>query len=555
MDEPHDLRGEIRDDYDVVVVGSGFGGAVTACRLAQAGRSVLVLERGAAYPPGSFARTPSEISDNFWDPSRSLYGLFDLWSFRSLDAIVASGLGGGSLIYANVTLAMPEKWFDDVADRWPITYADIAEHYPAVEQMLGVRCVPQYLTPRMPKAAAFDAAAAGSGKRAEPAPVAVTFAPSWLAPGHPVGGRADNLHGVQRCSCTLCGKCDFGCNEGAKNTLDLTYLSRAAAAGAHIRTLREVVGIAAVPDGDDERYVVRFRTHTLPEPGAPRGRRPRGVVAPTTEVRARTVVMGAGAFGTTRLLLANKVSGLTRLSPALGTRFSGNGDAIGFTTGGTRQVDSQRGPVITRILRDDDGGFLIEDGGYPSVLGWVGETLQVGLYFRGVLMLVQRLGQRLLHRERSDISGGVSRVLGPMGVSRTTAPLLGMGMDPGSGAMRLARDGRWLDLTWSPRRPGTEEYFATVLQAMRGVATGAGVRFRRGPSGLLSRGVTAHPLGGCPMGTSPADGVVDGHGHAFGHPGLFVADGSVMPTAVGANPSMTIAALAERCARHILEVR
>ncbi|GEL24321.1 cholesterol oxidase [Pseudonocardia sulfidoxydans NBRC 16205] len=555
MDEPHDLQGEIRDDYDVVVVGSGFGGAVTACRLAQAHRSVLVLERGAAYPPGAFARTPSEISENFWDPSRGLYGLFDLWSFRSLDAVVASGLGGGSLIYANVTLEMPKEWFDGVSGQWPIGYGDLEEHYPAVAQMLGVRCVPQYLAARMPKSAAFDAAAAGYGRPAVAAPVAVTFAPPGHTPGRPVGTRTDNLHRVQRSTCTSCGKCDFGCNEGAKNTLDLTYLSAAVEAGAHVRTLREVVGIGAVPDGDDETYVVRYRTHTLPGPGEPRRRRPRGVVPPTREVRARTVVMGAGAFGTTRLLLANKVTGLPRLSPALGTRFSGNGDAIGFTTGGTREVDSQRGPVITRILRDDDGGFLIEDGGYPSVLGWVGETYQVGLYGRGALLLVQRLWQRLLHRRRSDIGGGVSRVLGPMGVSRSTAPLLGMGMDPGSGTMRLAGDGTWLDLEWSPRGPGTAEYFATVLQAMRGVATGAGVTFRRGPSGLLSRGVTAHPLGGCPMGRSPADGVVDGDGRAFGHPGLFVADGSVMPTAVGANPSMTIAAFAERCARRILDVR
>lgn len=265
--------------------------------------------------------------------------------------------------------------------------------------------------------------------------------------------------------------------------------------------------------------------------------------------------MAAGVFGTTRLLLANRVAGLPRLSPALGTRFSGNGDAIGFTTGGTREVDSQRGPVITRVLRDDAGMFLVEDGGYPSVLGWVGESFQPGLYRRGLLLLAQRFGQRLLHRERSDISGGVSRVLGPMGVSRTTAPLLGMGMDPGHGTMRLAGDGTWLDLRWSPRRPGTSAYFERVLVAMRGVAEGAGAGFRHGPSRLLSRGITAHPLGGCPMGTGPADGVVDGYGRAFGHPGLFVADGSVMPTAVGANPSMTIAALAERCARRIVEVR
>jgi cholesterol oxidase len=111
---------------------------VTAARLAEAGRSVLVLERGKAYPPGSFPRTPWEIGQAFWDPSESLHGLYDVWSFHRLDSIVSSGLGGGSLIYANVILRRPESWFADQGDeRWPIGPADLEEHYEAVEQELG----------------------------------------------------------------------------------------------------------------------------------------------------------------------------------------------------------------------------------------------------------------------------------------------------------------------------------------------------------------------------------------------------------------------------------
>src|SRR5687768_15431407 len=129
---------------DVVVVGSGFGGSVTAYREAEAGRSVILLERGKPYPPGSFARTPSAMGRNLWDPSEGLQGLFDVWTFRGLEGVVSSGLGGGSLIYANVLLRKDEKWFVHESpvpgggyEHWPLTRSDLDPHYDRVEQMLG----------------------------------------------------------------------------------------------------------------------------------------------------------------------------------------------------------------------------------------------------------------------------------------------------------------------------------------------------------------------------------------------------------------------------------
>src|SRR5882757_67704 len=136
------------ETFDAVIIGSGFGGAVMAYRLAQAGKRVLVLERGKSYPPNSFPRAPRDMARNFWDPSEGLYGLFNLWSFRGSGAIVASGLGGGSLVYANVLIRKPEKWFvwespvDGSFTPWAVTQSDLIPHYERVERMMGANPYP-----------------------------------------------------------------------------------------------------------------------------------------------------------------------------------------------------------------------------------------------------------------------------------------------------------------------------------------------------------------------------------------------------------------------------
>src|SRR4029079_2649561 len=133
--------------FDAVIIGSGFGGSVMAYRLAEAGLRVCLLERGKAYPPNSFPRTPHDLGKNFWDPSSGFYGLFDIWSFKKSGALVSSGLGGGSLIYANIHLRKDPKWFkedrpDGGYDPWPISYEDLEPHYEAVEKTLNVQKYP-----------------------------------------------------------------------------------------------------------------------------------------------------------------------------------------------------------------------------------------------------------------------------------------------------------------------------------------------------------------------------------------------------------------------------
>lgn len=534
----------IEEFFDVVVIGSGFGGAVTACRAAEAGRKVLVLERGKLYRPGEFPRSPREMATNFWDPSEGLFGLFQIWSFRHLDAVVSSGVGGGSLICANVMLRMPETWFDASAEDWPLEYSDIALHYGTVEKMMGAEPFPPNMYQRVPRAAVFEGAARQAGMSPQPAPLAVTFAGSTQHPGEMFGLPEDNLHRFQRHTCRLCGECDLGCNDGAKNTLDFTYLSQAQRCGAQIRPLHEVRRITATNQGYELDYVV----HRPPDPSGERVERTPDEQRALPRVQAKTVVVAAGALGSTWLLLTNR-AGLPYLSGQLGTRFSGNGDAIGFLTAERDIAESARGPVITEYAQSEDRTYHIQDGGYPAVLRWLGESSRLARYARAGGVRPSRWWKRLQNRPESSVSAQVATVLESVRRSRNTLPLLAMGLDPARGTMRLA-DGR-LDLDWSPE--ASREYLRQVGKTMTTMGTAADSRLREMFSSRLSRNVTAHPLGGCPMGKNAAYGVVDRHGEAFGHPGLFVADGSVLPAPVGANPALTIAALAERFADRIVE--
>ena len=236
--------------YDAVIVGSGFGGSVTAYRLAQAGKRVCVLERGRAYPPGSFTRSPYRARESFWDPPHGLTGMYHYWSFHGIDALVSAGLGGGSLIYANVFIRKDEKWFvqEDLRDggyeHWPVTRADLDPHYDRVESMIGLQRYPFDHEPysKTPKTIAFKAAAEANGMEWFLPKLAVTFANEGRppVPGEAIVEELENLHGRTRTTCQLCGECDVGCNYGAKNTLDYNYLTHAAHHGAELRTLCDV---------------------------------------------------------------------------------------------------------------------------------------------------------------------------------------------------------------------------------------------------------------------------------------------------------------------------
>jgi cholesterol oxidase len=278
------------------------------------------------------------------------------------------------------------------------------------------------------------------------------------------------------------------------------------------------------------------------------------------------VIVAAGALGSTYLLLRNRDVFLRRLSGRLGTRFSGNGDLLTFalkssTTQNGRRVptviDPGYGPVITSAVRVPDEldggqgrGFYIEDAGYPDFVSWLVQLADEPLAFWAWRKTALRLVRKWLQRKpETDLSAEVSELFGKSELSAGVLPLLGMGRDVPDGRMFL-REGL-LDLDWS-KDGASGPYFDRVRETMRGLVAALGGKFVDNPIWWLSKVITVHPLGGCPMGRTPQEGVVDAYGEVFGHPGLYVADGAVMPGPVGPNPSLTIAALADRFAERIV---
>ncbi|MFB4295471.1 GMC oxidoreductase [Actinomadura sp. NTSP31] len=550
---------------DTVVIGSGFGGSVAAFRLAEAGRPVVLLERGQPYPPGSFPRSPAQMGRAFWDPAAGLYGMFDVWSFDGCDSVVSSGLGGGSLIYANVLLRKDEHWFvHDEPMRgggyrpWPVSRADLDPHYGAVEEMLGATPYPLDRPPfdDTPKTHAMQDAAAELGLDCTLPPLAVSFADrpgGTPGIGLPIADAGyGNIHGVGRRTCRLCGECDIGCNEGAKNSLDHTYLSAAAHHGADIRTSHEVKAIRPRPGGGYEVDYVHHADLTAKE------RRPE-----VATISCDRLVLGAGTYGTTFLLMKCKEA-FPGLSEALGSRFSGNGDLLTFLLNArdrdrVRPLDASRGPVITTAIRlpdEVDGvpgagrGAYIEDGGYPAFADWIVQGFDTGHEIeRAVRFLWGRFTEFFKDAPDTNLSKEISDLIGDGALTVSSLPLLGMGRDTADGRLFL-RGGR---LAAEYTAETSEALFTRVRKTMQGMADVLGAHYADNPMWFRKRIVTVHPLGGAPMGAHPGEGVCDAFGEVFGFPGLYVADGAAMPGPVGPNPSLTIAAQADRLATRLLD--
>lgn len=522
--------------YDAIVIGSGFGGAVAACRLAENGMRVLVLERGRRWTPKTYPRTPADawIFDN--DAPERRNGWIDLRLWKNMAVVQGAGIGGGSLIYANVSVQAHPELFEH---GWPpeITFDTLKPYYDRVGRMLNVQTLPERQATRRYNLVRDAAEAIGKGARFRAVPLAVTFSDDWsydLAEPHDQRhSRAwINAQGQEQGTCIHCGNCDIGCPVKAKNTLDLNYIPWAERHGAEFRPLHVVTHIKPVAEG----YQIGFDR-------IDRGARIRGAVT------APRLILAAGSLGSTELLLRarDQHKTLPAISWRLGKGWSCNGDFLTPTAYPGRDVSPTRGPTISAaidFLDGSEGGqrFFIEDGGIPDLLG--------------NLLAGHSQSWRSRRRNRA-----LHRVLGHLVNNRDPLsclmPWFAQGIDAADGQLRLARSwwrpfsGRRLTLDWNPAH--TEPVMNAIV-AMH-------VKLARASGGTpavpvtwswLKNLITPHPLGGCNMGTSPANGVVGHTGEVFGYPGLYVADGAIVPEALGLNPSRTIAALAERISDHIV---
>jgi cholesterol oxidase len=507
-----------KDAYQAIVIGSGFGGAVAACRLAQAGVDIGLLERGRRYPLGSFPRHPIRYDLMDWHHG----GPYDVRPMRDVVVVQGAGYGGGSLIYANVQMRPSPEAIDGA---WPAGYsrATLDPYYDLVAHMLDIAPVPDdpEADQPPPKARLMEAAAGRLGRTEQffRPNLAVRFEGAGESP-------KPNKFGALQSGCLNCGACDIGCNVGAKNSLDLNYLTLAERFGAEAATQAEVTWLAP----GDEGFRVRF--HDLEDDRSEH------------TVAAEQVFLCLGAVNSTELLLRcrDQHRTLPRLSPKLGNGYSANGDFLAFGIGTSPSFEATNGPTITTACIyevEQDGRrvrLTVEDGGYSTQLY---HSLPLLHPIRLAELIARDLGGRLEHHAR-----GLHRLLQEEGDA--TAALLVMGRDSADGTIELARPHHRLRVRWDTG--SNMALYAAETAACRELVAALGGRLAFPPNwSFLGQPSAPHNLGGCPMGESADAGVVDAEGQVFGYPGLHVLDSAIIPAAVGVNPSHTIAAVAERC--------
>ncbi len=566
------------NQYEAVIVGSGFGGAITGCRLAQKWpKKVLILERGRRYGLGEFPRSPRDMAHNFWALSeekvrrpkrvsktlqrkkRDLDGMFDVRNYNHMDVVIGAGLGGGSLIYANVFLLPPDEIFDQ---RWPSSCKKnvLRPYYDVAKEVLGSRPIPRNGDPRrhITRTELCEKVAFKTGRDSELVDINVFFGNNFQNP-LPIGHQDKNRYGALQTSCVYCAECIIGCNYHAKNTLDLNYLFVAEKGHqAEIRTRQLVQKIVPLGKNDQDD----------PSADGTNGYRVYHKDLQEGKVRSVTtnrVVVSAGTLGSTELLLRCKeyFQTLPRISDKLGHYFSGNGDFLSFVLGSDLPANPNYGPTITQRIDHNlfhnftrDHAFIVEDAGYPTHLAWFIEGIKPG-WFR--LPATKRFLNRLWTQLKSGKSPGVigyafSDLLSG-DLSYQTSVLLCMGVDKADGVMRLDKN-QHLALEW-PYRNSMSLYRA-ILQAGRGFCrVVGGDSFFPLPTWKWPwrNNVTVHPLGGCVIADDSSRGVTNADrgvfGQIFGYKGLYVADGSIVPTAIGPNPIATISALSEMVAEGI----
>ena len=544
----------LKPHYEVIVIGSGYGGGIAASRLARAGREVCLLERGREFQPGEYPNTPEKALEEMQaslpdgPPIGSRTGLYDFSVHQDISVFVGCGLGGTSLVNANVALEAETRVWQEAV--WPAELRaaalaplsdpfGLAAGYARARDMLKSQPLPD-TCPTPAKLEALEASAKAMGGNFYRPPINVNFKDGV------------NHVGVDQTACNGCGDCVSGCNVGAKNTTLMNYLPDAYNHGAKIFTEVSVRYLGR----RDGRWVVYYQWL---------GSGPVETSATPQFITADIVVVSAGTLGSTEILLRSKANGL-ELSAALGDRFTGNGDVLGFGYNTDRTINGVGfgnkpagaipfvGPCITGIidLRKQDvlrRGMVIEEGSIPGALHPI-----VGGTLRDAAGLIGRqTDSGVVAKVRQDLREATTAVEGAYsGAMKNTQTYLIMSYDDDHGRMVLDNDR--LSIVWPG--VGSEQNFIHANDNLFKATQATGGIFVENPmwSKAFHRAlVTVHPLGGCAMAESAAGGVINARGQVYSstdgtavHEGLYVADGSVIPAPLAVNPLLTISALAER---------
>ncbi len=513
-------------DYDYVVVGSGFGGSVSACRLAEKGYSVAVIEMGKRWKPEDFPKTTWNVRRWIWRPRLGLYGFYNMRPFEHVMILCGNAVGGGSITYAN-TMLIPhdEVWREGSWKGLANWEAEMPAHYATARRMLGV--TENRILGDADTTLKQMAEAAGFGDTFYKTDVAVYFGDK---PGEAHPDPYFQGEGPPRSSCIGCGGCMVGCRFNAKNTLDKNYLYLAEKRGAKVLEQTRVVDLRPLDENGAAGYAVTTERSTA------------RIFKDRKTLRARHVVLAASALGTMDLLLRMKETGaLPNVSDRVGTDVRTNSESIlGVRFPGAR-FDMSKGIAIGSGVHLDRFTH-IEATRYSKgsdVLGLIATMLVTG---KGWGRILRWIGSAFRHPVR------FARAAWPFGFARQTLILLVMQTIDATLRFKLKR--RWF---WPFKKllsshgtriptniPQANEFALKAAASMGGTAITSTTEI------LFDLPMTAHCIGGCVMGTDAAHGVIDAQHHVFGYENLLVVDGAAVGANLGVNPSLTITALAER---------
>lgn len=510
-------------DYDFAVIGSGFGGSVSALRLAEKGYTVAVLEKGKRYRTEDFPKTNWHLRKYLWMPRLGLYGIQMLSLFRHVLVLHGGGVGGGSLVYANQLLIPPDEVFEK--PEWgPGNWKErLAPFFETARKMLGATTAPSIgKADQLLREVGIELRGEDTFHKNE---VGVFFGqPNVTVPDPYFGGA-----GPARTGCTFCGACMIGCPVGGKNTLDKNYLYFAEKLGAKIIPETEVIGVQPYQDG----YEVLCRKST-------------GFFHPKSRLRVRAVVFSASVLGTVKLLMQCKQRGqLPNISDRLGDYVRTNSESILSVDSSDKTTNWNDQIAITSGIYADNATHveLVRFNKGSDVLFGLANVLTDGggRIPRQVRLLVNIVRHPLQFLKALWVPGQGAR---------NTVVLV---MQTTENHLRLTYKRRWYRLggySMNSEVPPGSDRVTSYIPIANEVTRRLAKKMNGYPKSawseiLLNAPSTAHILGGCVMAASPAQGVVGFNGEIFGYPNLYVADGSVIPANLGVNPSLTITAVAE----------